>query len=177
MVCLRTHRDRARPDLFGQSADRWLSAVGLCGAGGPNGRGLASVRRRGHSHQHVFGPPSGLRMGPGPDGELERRSLVKASGELGEYLLNGLRSEISSPALQLSIRGVGLLAGVELRLPSGLPATRRALEAIQIMLERRFILLPEGEHSNVLTLTPPLTISQNQLQTAVEALSEVLNHG
>jgi 4-aminobutyrate aminotransferase-like enzyme len=129
-------------------------------------------------HTSTFlGHPVGCAMALAQIAELERRDLVKRSAELGEYLLNGLRSEISSPALQLSIRGVGLLAGVELRLPSGLPATRRALEAIQIMLQRRFILLPEGEHSNVLTLTPPLTISQNQLQTAVEALSEVLNHG
>jgi len=42
------------------------------------------------------------------------------------------------------------------------------------MLQRGFILLPEGEHSNVIGFTPPLTISANQLQTAVNALEKLL---
>jgi 4-aminobutyrate aminotransferase-like enzyme len=42
------------------------------------------------------------------------------------------------------------------------------------MLKRGFILLPEGEHSNVIGFTPSLTISPNQLQTAVNALEKLL---
>jgi 4-aminobutyrate aminotransferase-like enzyme len=42
------------------------------------------------------------------------------------------------------------------------------------MLQRGFILLPEGEHSNVIGFTPPLTISPNQLKTTVNALQELL---
>jgi 4-aminobutyrate aminotransferase-like enzyme len=34
--------------------------------------------------------------------------------------------------------------------------------------------LPEGEHSNVIGFTPPLTISPSQLQAAVKALGELL---
>jgi 4-aminobutyrate aminotransferase-like enzyme len=36
--------------------------------------------------------------------------------------------------------------------------------------------LPEGEHSNVIGFTPPLTISENQLRAAVSALGEELRH-
>jgi 4-aminobutyrate aminotransferase-like enzyme len=42
------------------------------------------------------------------------------------------------------------------------------------MLKRGFILLPEGEHSNVIGFTPPLTISPNQLRAAVKELGELL---
>ena len=40
----------------------------------------------------------------------------------------------------------------------------RALHAVKAMLQRGFILLPEGEHGNVISFTPPLTISRAQLR-------------
>ena len=68
------------------------------------------------------------------------------------------------------------MAGVELHLPNGRPATNATLRAIKTMLHRSFILLPEGEHANVVSFTPPLTITKTQLAKAVAALAEVLNH-
>ena len=67
-----------------------------------------------------------------------------------------------------------LLVGFEVSLPDGSPATEAALKIVKAMLRRGFILLPEGERSNVLGFTPPLTISPNQLQAAVAALAELL---
>jgi 4-aminobutyrate aminotransferase-like enzyme len=49
------------------------------------------------------------------------------------------------------------------------------MQAIKAMLQRGFILLPEGEYGNVISFTPPLTITQTQLAKAVTALAEVLN--
>jgi 4-aminobutyrate aminotransferase-like enzyme len=63
---------------------------------------------------------------------------------------------------------------VELRLPDGSPATEAALHVVKAMLQRGFILLPEAEHSNVIGFTPPLTISENQLRGAVNAIKEEL---
>jgi 4-aminobutyrate aminotransferase-like enzyme len=48
------------------------------------------------------------------------------------------------------------------------------LKAVKALLQRGFILLPEGEHANVIGFTPPLTISANQLRAAVEALQTIL---
>ena len=45
------------------------------------------------------------------------------------------------------------------------------------MLHRGFILLPEGEHSNVISFTPPLTITGQQLRQTVNALAEELDIG
>ena len=66
------------------------------------------------------------------------------------------------------------MVGLELTLPGGQPATEMALAAIKKLLHRGFIFLPEGEHGNVISFTPPLTISKAQLSKAVGALAEVL---
>jgi 4-aminobutyrate aminotransferase-like enzyme len=42
------------------------------------------------------------------------------------------------------------------------------------MLHRGYILLPEGEHGNVISFTPPLTITQAQLAKTVAELQKVL---
>jgi 4-aminobutyrate aminotransferase-like enzyme len=63
---------------------------------------------------------------------------------------------------------------LELRQPNGAPATETALRLIKEMLHHGFILLPEGEHSSVISFTPPLTISERQLATAVKTLRKAL---
>ena len=70
-----------------------------------------------------------------------------------------------------------MLAGLELRRGNGSPATDAALRTIKGMLRRGFILLPEGEPSNVISFTPPLTITEQQLRQAFEALAQELDIG
>ncbi len=70
---------------------------------------------------------------------------------------------------------MGLLAGVELCLRGRVPATIATLRIIKEMLQLGFILLPEGSHANVISFTPPLTISRDRLAAAVKALEKVLN--
>ena len=52
----------------------------------------------------------------------------------------------------------------------GSPATSKALTVIKGMLKRGFILLPEGEYSNVISFTPPLTLTEFQIQKVVRDL-------
>jgi 4-aminobutyrate aminotransferase-like enzyme len=66
------------------------------------------------------------------------------------------------------------MAGLELRLADGAPATTESINAIKAMLQRGFILLPEGKHGNVISFTPPLTITEAQLARTVKTLTEVL---
>jgi 4-aminobutyrate aminotransferase-like enzyme len=60
-------------------------------------------------------------------------------------------------------------------LPDGQPATAIALAAIKALLQRGYIFLPEGEHANIISFTPPLTITRAQLARSVNALDGVLN--
>jgi 4-aminobutyrate aminotransferase len=88
-------------------------------------------------------------------------------------LLERLQS-LSSKNLKLSSRGLGLMAGVELRKRDGAPATAEAFRTVKAMLQRGFIMLPEGEHGNVLSFTPPLTITERLLDDAVQNLAQTL---
>ena len=126
-------------------------------------------------HTSTFlGHPVGCAMALAQIGELRRRRLLAASARLGKFLLARL-SELHPPrTLMFSRRGCGLMAGLELRQLDGSPATDAARRAVKFMLQRGFILLPEGEHANVLSFTPPLIITERQLARAVDALQAAL---
>jgi 4-aminobutyrate aminotransferase-like enzyme len=127
-------------------------------------------------HTSTFlGHPVGCAMALAQIKEIKERKLVQSSAALGELLLDSLSTLASRcSSLLLAPRGLGLLAGLEVCLPDGAPATETALKLVKAMLEHGFILLPEGEHSNVIGFTPPLTISSNQLKAVVNALGELL---
>jgi len=127
-------------------------------------------------HTSTFlGHPVGCAMALAQIKEIQARNLVPRSAALGKLLLASLATLDPRPsALDLAPRGLGLLTGLEVCLPDGAPATAAALKLIKAMLRRGFILLPEGEHSNVIGFTPPLTISPSQLRAAVSALGELL---
>lgn len=125
-------------------------------------------------HTSTFlGNPVGCAMALAQIAEIQRLNLCKRSAELGDFLLKEL-SRVQNPKFGIEARGLGLMAGVELRLPNGKPASAAAMQAVKTMLHRGFILLPEGEHANVISFTPPLTIAKAQLAKAVSTLAEVL---
>jgi 4-aminobutyrate aminotransferase-like enzyme len=49
------------------------------------------------------------------------------------------------------------------------------MRVIKTMLRLGFILLPEGEHGNVVSFTPPLTVTKAQLTETLNALTKVLH--
>lgn len=127
-------------------------------------------------HTSTFlGHPVGCAMALAQIREIRRRGLVSRSATLGRLLLAELAALVTPAAnLRLAARGLGLMAGVELRQAWGGPATEVALGVIKRLLHRGFILLPEGEHSQVISFTPPMTITERQLKSAVQALQEEL---
>ena len=118
-----------------------------------------------------LGHPVGCAMALAQMAEIRRRKLVERSAKLGMVLLQWLRSQIAPPPFEFSARGLGLMAGLELRCRDGAPATTGSLAVVKAMLRRGFILLPEGEHANVISFTPPLTITGPQLGGALRALA------
>lgn len=125
-------------------------------------------------HTSTFlGHPVGCAMALAEIKEIRRLRLAERSARLGRYLLKTLNTLRASRIL-LHARGLGLLVGLELSKRDGSPATEEALRVIKAMLHRGFILLPEGEHSNVISFTPPLTISREQLAAMVSELGRLL---
>jgi 4-aminobutyrate aminotransferase-like enzyme len=125
-------------------------------------------------HTSTFlGHPVGCAMALAQIAELRRRRLPEHSARLGQSLLAALHG-IHASHLTLHARGLGLLAGLELCRPDGSPATRETMRVLKAMLRRGFILLPEGEHGNVISFTPSLTITRSQLTACVHTLAEVV---
>lgn len=126
-------------------------------------------------HTSTFlGHPVGCAMALAQIEEIRKQKLVEQSAALGKFLLNELRTQISNSQFQIEIRGVGLMAGLELKTKNGSPATKASLQIIKAMLHRGFILLPEGEHANIISFTPPLTISERDLANTIKSLSKLL---
>jgi ornithine--oxo-acid transaminase len=91
--------------------------------------------------------------------------LCERATELGDYLLARLR-KIESPHVA-RYRGKGLLVGVVLKPTAG--GARRFCEALQ---ERG--VLAKDTHGTVIRLAPPLVITKEELDWAVEQIAEVL---
>lgn len=123
-------------------------------------------------HTSTFlGHPVGCAMALAQLAEIKRLNLCGRSAKLGARLLQRLAA-INLP--HATPRGLGLLVGLELRTRTGAPAAAESLRVIKAMLHRGFILLPEGEQANVISFTPPLTITETQLDHTVNALQKVL---
>jgi 4-aminobutyrate aminotransferase-like enzyme len=130
-------------------------------------------------HTSTFlGHPVGCAMALANIAEIRRERLVERSTKTGALLLRELsRIQNAGANVRCRARGQGLMAGLELTNADGTPATALALEAIKTLLHRGFIFLPEGGHANVIGFTPPLTISEKQVRSAVAALADALRIG
>jgi len=89
--------------------------------------------------------------------------LVERSAELGEYLLSQLRT-IESPIVK-EIRGRGLWIGVELTVAAR-PYCERLMQEGMLCKET---------HDHVIRLAPPLVITREEIDWAVDKLKKVLS--
>ena len=106
--------------------------------------------------QTFLGNPMGCAMALAAIGELER--LQSQVSELSDWL----QKEMSSRGF--SYRGLGMLWGIEL--PDTLKISRE-------LMNRGFIVLPAGPNCEVLALTPPYTITKEQLTHFLDNLLDI----
>jgi ornithine--oxo-acid transaminase len=96
---------------------------------------------------------------------LVEEKLVERAAELGAYFAEKLRG-LRSPLIK-EVRAIGLWAGIELEESAG-----GAREYCYALMERG--MLCKETHTHTIRLAPPLVISQQQIDWAVEQLEEVL---
>jgi 4-aminobutyrate aminotransferase-like enzyme len=99
---------------------------------------------------------------------LENERLPERAHMLGQMLCEALQAVAAARPEITAIRGRGLLIGIELDSPA------RSLGCIRALLKRGYITVPAGADARVISLTPPLCISAEQLQGFVSAFSESL---
>ncbi|HEY1173583.1 MAG TPA: aspartate aminotransferase family protein [Verrucomicrobiae bacterium] len=126
-------------------------------------------------HTSTFlGHPVGCAMALAQIDELQKKKLPERSRKLGLVLEKLLKTLKPPTGLKFEVRVSGLMAGLEIRTQDNQPATHTVLKTINRLLQRGFILLPEGEFADVISLTPPLTITEAGLRRTVKALGECL---
>ncbi len=114
-----------------------------------------------------LGNPMGCAAALANIAEIERLGLVERAAEMGVLLGERLRGLRSRPSVR-SVRGRGLMWGVEL-FDGGY-----AQSVVIGALKKGIILLQAGVRGNVLSITPPLVISQRQLDRAIDIVEECL---
>jgi ornithine--oxo-acid transaminase len=96
---------------------------------------------------------------------LIEEHLIERAAELGEYLMARLH-EISSPHVK-QIRGKGLWIGIVLK-----PEARGARRFCEALMQQG--VLTKETHWNVIRLAPPLVITREEIDWALERLASVL---
>ena len=91
--------------------------------------------------------------------------LVGRSAELGKWFLQEL-ALVSHPEI-VEVRGIGLLAGIELRTPAR-PYCER--------LQHKGMLCKET-HDQVIRIAPPLVVARDDLEWALEQVRAVFAEG
>ncbi len=96
---------------------------------------------------------------------LVDEDLVRNAAAMGDYFAGRL-AEVASPHVR-EVRGRGLLIGVELRPEAG--GARRFCETLQ-----RNGILAKETHVNTIRFAPPLVITKNEVDWAMERIAAVL---
>ncbi|MFB4213662.1 ornithine--oxo-acid transaminase [Shouchella sp. JSM 1781072] len=94
---------------------------------------------------------------------LEEESLLENAQELGDYFIKELKT-LTHPSIK-EVRGRGLFIGIEL--------TESARPFCEQLKERG--LLCKETHENVIRFAPPLIITKEELEHALEQIKEVLS--
>jgi len=95
--------------------------------------------------------------------------------KLGKCFIDGLNELAKKYALIGEIRGLGLMIGVELVKDRNkkTPAVKEALKIREKMREKGFLIGAGGAYGCTLRIEPPLLITQEQIDKALEAFDDV----
>ncbi|MCC6644065.1 MAG: aspartate aminotransferase family protein [Polyangiaceae bacterium] len=99
---------------------------------------------------------------------LRSERLAARALDVGARWLAELRGALASAPELVEVRGRGLLIGVELS--SG----ELGLSMVRRLLAEGYLVVPGGRRAEVLTLTPPLTISEARLSEFTATLGSLL---
>ncbi len=98
--------------------------------------------------------------------------LQASAAELGDRLLAGLRA--LDVAAVGDVRGKGLMVGVELVEPDGSPSPSKAVAVLEGCRARGLLVGKGGLHNNVIRLAPPMTVTAEEVDEALDALAGAL---
>lgn len=103
---------------------------------------------------------------------IRKNDLQGNAKTVGAHLMNGLNELMERHEIVGDVRGKGLMIGIELVTdkPSKTPNPQAALKVMEICRERGVLIGRGGMHGSVLRLAPPLIITEDDSQRAIDAL-------
>jgi 4-aminobutyrate aminotransferase-like enzyme len=109
---------------------------------------------------------------------IEEEDLVNRASVSGQRLRDHLTAALADNPRVASIRGKGMMIGIALQNPeTGAAAPGAAVNVMHAMLNRGFIVAPGGPSGDVISLSPPLVITDEQMDAFVEGLGVELGVG
>jgi 4-aminobutyrate aminotransferase len=97
--------------------------------------------------------------------------LQANAAKLGTRLIAALRALAEKYPVIGDVRGKGLMIGVELVNPDGTPRPEAAAHVLNRARENGLLIGKGGLHGNVLRLAPPLTLTEDEADEALEKLT------
>ena len=129
------------------------------------------------SMQTLHGNPICAAAGHAVLDTIAHESLTKNAERTGNYLMSRLRQLMQTHELIGDVRGRGLAIGVELvktragKEPAAQAAAKLVYRAFELGLVHYYV----GMNSNVLEMTPPLNLSEAEVDEAVAILDTAIN--
>jgi 4-aminobutyrate aminotransferase-like enzyme len=96
-------------------------------------------------------------------------SVTELSESKGAQIAEALATLSAEPFVH-DIRGAGMLQAIELRNTDGSPAGEKAIAMVSSLLKQGMIVLPDAPEGHVIALTPPLSISTEEIEWSVGQL-------
>ncbi|MQA08214.1 MAG: aminotransferase class III-fold pyridoxal phosphate-dependent enzyme [Pseudonocardiaceae bacterium] len=106
---------------------------------------------------------------------IEEEKLVDNAAAMGQRLKDGARQVAAGPSSGIGdVRGLGLMVGSEFTTPDGEPDPAKAKAAHQRAAEKGLLLLTCGAWMNVVRMIPPLIVTEDQIDQALEIWSDTV---
>jgi 4-aminobutyrate aminotransferase len=108
---------------------------------------------------------------------IRREKLLERASKMGNYILERLKEIAEKHQLIGDVRGMGMILGVELVKDhrAKMPATFETASLVYRAYELGLLLTYVGTYSNVVEITPPLTIGIEEVDRALEILEKALD--
>ncbi len=167
-------------DWHGVTPDIMTSAKALGGVGFP----LSATMY--HEGLDTWGPGDhagtyrghvvGMRAGTRAIEYIQDHDLLAHARDVGEYIRGRLRTAADGTDRLVDVRGKGLFIGAEFVDADGAP-DGDAVDAIQqYCFEHGVLVWTAGRHSNVLRLIPPLVLTHELAEVAMDVIVEAIEH-
>ncbi len=167
-------------DWAGVTPDAMTSAKALGGAGFP----LSATMY--HEDLDTWGPGDhagtyrghvvGMRAGTRAIEYIQEHELLSHARELGGFIQDRLHEAADRTDCLADIRGRGLFIGAEFVDETGNPDGDLVDDIQQYCFERGVLVWTAGRHGNVLRFLPPLVLTHDLAETALDIVVEAIEH-